>query len=70
MSKTPNLFQRIFEDYYVVEIYTNGAKTPKTFHMKYIKRIDNNTLRGKLLDGHEIVYCTSEPFDYYIRKIY
>lgn len=70
MSKTPNLFQRIFEDYYVVEIYTNGAKTPKTFHMKYIKRIDNNTLRGKLLDGHEIVYGTSEPFDYYIKKIY
>jgi hypothetical protein len=70
LSKLKEWFKRTFEDYYVVEIYEEGKTKPRTFHMKYIKRIDNNSLRGKLLEGNEINFCTEKPFTYYVKKIY
>ena len=65
-------FTRVFEDYYIVEIYERvptGQKT-RTFHLKEIKKLTNNSLQGKLLEGNSITYSSSEPFDYYIKKIY
>lgn len=62
-------FKRVFEDYFVVTIYYKNGKT-RTFHMKEIKKINNKLLRGKNIHGEAIDYCTSEPFDYYVKKIY
>lgn len=66
--KKVSWFTKVFEDYFIVEIIHGGKK--KTFHMKEIKKITNNTLTGKDLNDHQVTYCTSDPFDYYVKKIY
>lgn len=68
--KKVSWFTRIFEDYYIVEIYEKDKTNPRTFHMKYIKKLTNTTLQGKLLEGNSINYSTDEPFNYYVKKIY
>lgn len=68
-SKEVSWFTKIFEDYFIVELYLQGGTT-RTFHMKEIKKINNKQLKGKNLSGHGVDYCTAEPFDYYVKKIY
>lgn len=68
-SKKVGWFTRIFEDYYLVEVTHKDGKT-RTFHMKSIKKITNTLLKGVNLSGHSVEYCTHEPFDYHVKKIY
>lgn len=63
-------FKRVFEDYYIVTVYYKNSNKTRTFELKEIKKINNKQIKGKNKYGEEIDYCTSEPFDYYVEKIY
>jgi len=67
-EKKISWFTKVFEDYFIVEIHQGGEI--RTFHMKEVKKITNTLLKGVDIDGNKIEYCTNNPFDYYIRKLY
>lgn len=67
-EKKISWFTKVFEDYFIVEIYLAGET--KVFHMKEVKKITNNLLKGVDMDGNKVEYCTNNPFDYYVKKIY
>lgn len=67
-AKKVSWFTKIFEDYFIVEIYME--KKTRVFHMKEVKKITNNMFKGVDMDGNKIEFCTQEPFDYYVKKIY
>jgi hypothetical protein len=66
--KKVSWFTKIFEDYYIVDIIQGGET--KVFHLKEIKKINNTLLKGTDLDGNKIEYCTNNPFDYHVKKLY
>ena len=67
--KEVSWFTKVFEDYFIVEIYSGEGET-RTFHMKDVKKITNNLLKGTDLEGNKVEFCTNEPFDYYVKKVY
>lgn len=66
--KKVSWFTKIFEDYFIVEIYLH--RETKVFHMKDIRKITNTFLKGTDLDGNKVEFCTNQPFDYYVKKVY
>lgn len=68
-TKKVSWFTKVFEDYFVVELFLHDG-SHRTFHMKEVKKISNNLLKGTDLEGSKVEYCTKEPFDYYIKKLY
>lgn len=66
--KKVSWFTKVFEDYFIVEIYLQ--RETKVFHMKDIRKITNTLLKGTDLDGNKVEFCTNQPFDYYVKKVY
>lgn len=66
--KKVSWFTKVFEDYFIVEIYLQ--RETKIFHMKDIRKITNTLLKGTDLDGNKVEFCTNQPFDYYVKKVY
>jgi hypothetical protein len=69
MPRKAGFFYRLFNDLYEVKIYQKNGPA-RVFYMQSIRKLTNTEFRGVDENGEKIEYKSTEPFDYFKRRLY
>lgn len=68
MPRKPGFFYRMFHDLYEVQIIQE--ENTRVFYMKELSKLTPNYFKGVDENGIKIEYKSSEPFDFFKKKLY